>query len=309
MLRRDQLTGFATLLLVLLAGGAREAPTARESKFIRYVRSGDDGGRLETSIVSYRNADGAVVDLVGAVHIADLEYFEHLNELFRGYDAVLYEMVKPRGMDVPSRRDAGDETPRGRLSWVAMFQRFLKDTLKLRYQLDEIDYERPNFVHADLDAESFFELQDARGESFTKLMMRAMLKEMSGGGSSGRIPEATMGEIITALRSPDRARLLKIALAKQFEQMEDLLAGIEGPKGSVILSERNKVAMKVVADRIAAGDRRIAVFYGAGHLKGMDRLLTEEMGFTQIGAPKWLVAWDMTPPPATQPATAPALSR
>ena len=39
----------------------------------------------------------------------------------------------------------------------------MKSALKLDLQLESINYDRPNFVHADLDVESFNQLQAARG--------------------------------------------------------------------------------------------------------------------------------------------------
>ena len=51
--------------------------------------------------------------------------------------------------------------------------------LNLDYQLDDIDYTRPNFVHADLDAETFQQLQSERGESFAQLILTSLSKAMS----------------------------------------------------------------------------------------------------------------------------------
>jgi hypothetical protein len=59
----------------------------------------------------------------------------------------------------------------------------------------------------------------------------------------------------------------------------------------------------VLRERLAKGDRRIGIFFGAGHLRGMEQIMTSQMGFKQVGEPKWRIAWDMTGPPATQPAT------
>lgn len=282
------------------------------SKFIRFVPDQSGGGELQVSIVSYRNAEGVTVDLIGAVHIADPAYFSGLNQRFDSYDSVLFEMVRPRGMTrMPSTREANADAgaqppPRGgrSLGLVRTLQQFLREQLDLEFQLEGIDYDKPNFVHADLDVETFLEMQEQRGESMMKLMLQAMLRELGRGPRSGAA-QPNVFELLAALRAPDRARQLKLVLAKQFTQMEDLLGSWDGPKGSVILTERNKAAMKVLRDQIAKGDRKLGVFYGAGHLKGMERILTEEMGFRQAGEPQWLTAWDVTT--AEQPATAPAV--
>jgi hypothetical protein len=185
--------------------------------------------------------------------------------------------------------------------------------LDLSYQLDLIDYDRPNFVHADMDAETFFERQAAKGESFSTLLLRSFLNEMNrpaGKTHDGKTisPEVQGMALMGALLSPDRPRQLKLALGRQFEDLDAQIAGIEGPDGSVILSERNAAAMAVLRDQVAAGKKRIAVFYGAAHLKGMEKDIVGKMGFEPAAA-EWMVAWDIPPAPATQPTTKPAASK
>ena len=89
---------------------------------------------------------------MSAVHIAEESYYRDITKRFQADDAVLYEMVKPRGMAPPRPGQQSDHA-------VSRLQRFLKDKLNLAFQLDAIDYTRPNFVHADLDAETFQQLQ------------------------------------------------------------------------------------------------------------------------------------------------------
>src|SRR4051812_9115048 len=69
-------------------------------KFLRFVEE-KDGGRLETATATYKNDKGQTVHLIAAVHIADTGYFASLNKVFEGYDALLYEMVKPKDMGAP----------------------------------------------------------------------------------------------------------------------------------------------------------------------------------------------------------------
>src|SRR5213593_1660595 len=137
---------FAPLLaLSLLCCRTDAAPTTQASttEFMRYVENADGSGRLEVADIAYRNAGGVVVHLIGAVHIADPEFFDGLNESFRRYDALLYEMVKPRDAPAPRR---GAATAGASGSWIGTIQRIMKDRLKLSYQLDRIDYRARNFV-------------------------------------------------------------------------------------------------------------------------------------------------------------------
>ena len=162
---------------VEVAPGAPAAAADRKatlSQFMRFVDQGVAGGRLETADVVYVNDAGAVVRLVSAVHIGEGAYFKGLADSFRERDAVLYELVKPRDGAVPVPGVEREAT-----HGVAQLQRFLKDTLNLEYQLDQIDYSAPNFVHADLDAETFEKMQAERGESFATLMLQQLMKAMS----------------------------------------------------------------------------------------------------------------------------------
>jgi hypothetical protein len=274
------------------------APSTRPSplndQFLRYVPDDHGGATLQASVVTYRSAAGQTVDLIAAVHVADGAFYKSLNESFKSYDSLLYELIKPKDMNIAELHDP--DRPTG---WITMFQQFLKNTLKLQFQLEAINYDAPNFVHADLDAETFYQMEDQRGESITGLMIQSMLQEMMDPANDD--PTGGMGPLLLALSNPDKARGLKMMLGKQFGRMDDMLAGMEGPNGSVLLTERNKACMKVLADRLAHGDKKIGIFYGAGHLRGMEKILTGQMGFKQVGDPQWRIAWDMTGPPSTRP--------
>jgi hypothetical protein len=274
--------------------GPATRPAPLNDKFLRYVPDDHGGATLQASVVTYQNAAGQSVDLVAAVHVADGAFYKSLNESFKSYDSLLYELIKPKDMNIAELHDP--DRPTG---WITMLQQFLKNTLKLQFQLEAVNYDAPNFVHADLDAETFYQMEDQRGESITGLMIQSMLQEMMDPANDD--PTGGMGPLLLALSNPDKARGLKMMLGQQFGRMDDMLAGMEGPNGSVLLTERNKACMKVLADRLAHGDKKIGIFYGAGHLRGMEKIMTTQMGFKQVGDPKWRIAWDMTGPPSTQP--------
>jgi hypothetical protein len=101
-------------------------------------------------------------------------------------------------------------------------------------------------------------------------------------------------ELIAAFASDDSARALKYLLAQELEDVEYLLAGIEGGKdgkGSVIVSERNKQAVKVLREEIKKGRKRLGIFYGAAHMPDLERRL-RDLGFKKVKE-KWLRAWDV----------------
>jgi len=286
-MRRRILRPFPVVLLVLIAlvcprARAEGVDAAKDkSEFLRFVDDGRGGGKLETALATYRNRDGVTVHLVAAVHIADQPYYDGLNKTFKDYDAVLYEMVKPKNAPAPR---PGEERSG---SLISVVQRFMKDALDLQFQLDAIDYTRPNFVHADLDYETFEKMEEERGESIWTLMLRQMLKEML--DPPDNQPQFGLDDLMAALTSPDRSRQLKLLLGKQFSHIEDQMSGFGG---TVLITERNKACFKALDKQIDGGKKDLGIFYGAGHMSDMEQRLLDR-GFHKTGV-EWRVAWDLS---------------
>ncbi len=80
--------------------------------------------------------------------------------------------------------------------------------------------------------------------------------------------------MLVALFDAKRSHKLKQIMAEQFEGMDGMMEAIEGPDGSTIISERNKVALAGLKEQIAAGKKRIGIFYGAGHMPDMEQVET-----------------------------------
>lgn len=264
------------------------APTTQPEKFIRFVDRGVAGGELDTADVRFKNADGVIVDLVAAVHIGEHAYFESLNKSFVGYDAVLYELVSPKnsGPPMPGVTSANP---------ISQLQHFLKEALDLDFQLDVIDYSKSNFVHADLDKETFEQLQSERGESFASLMLKQLMDAWT---HPPKVvdPEQTIDDqlhdVVQIMCRPDAERQFKLLLARQMDSMEANAMGLGGADGTVIVTERNKAAFAVLSDEIMQGKKKIAIFYGAAHMPDMAKRLTA-MGFAPVDT-TWTQAWDLT---------------
>jgi hypothetical protein len=74
--------------------------------------------------------------------------------------------------------------------------------------------------------------------------------------------------------------------------MEEHALGLDGPQGSVILTERNKAAIAVLENMLDDEKKDIAIFYGAAHMPDLAKRL-ESMGFKPV-ATEWRMAWDLT---------------
>ncbi|MEO2049600.1 MAG: hypothetical protein ABGX16_23835 [Pirellulales bacterium] len=260
-------------------------PLAMQTAIVRYVpRKEGGGGNLHTG--NLQTGTGATVDLIGAVHIGDRAYYQQLNRRFRQYDALLYELVAPEGTQVPRGRGASSTNPLGAI------QNAMKSMLEVEHQLEQIDYTQPNFVHADLSPQEFMQSMKKRDEGFLKMYFQMMGQSIALQSQQAAKGESTDLDLFTALFAKDRARKLKIVMAKQFGSMEALLAGLSGPDGSTLITERNKRALQVLHQQQAAGKRKLGVFYGAGHLADMHERLQKEFHLIPVKT-TWIDAWDL----------------
>lgn len=309
----------ALALAVVAAGITRadDAPTrpedgAAENSFIRFVED-ETSAALQTAVTTYENADGVKVDLVGAVHIGDEAYYKGFNELFKNYEVVLYELVgKPEELDPEKQADAaGEEKEKENPKKNDMTAKILGGSqlallgvLKLQHQMTHVDYTPENLVHADVSWEKFREMQKEKGENlFTMLQssMKAQDKLAKEQRKKG-IKQPGLGESIAMLAALYKAARggdatdLKLIMGRQMEQAEHLMVHMENEKGgSVIITERNKVALARFDEQVAGGKRNLAVFYGAGHFPDMEKRLLEK-GF-QVKETKWRTAWDIRKAP------------
>jgi hypothetical protein len=286
-------------LLVPLAGSLAQAAEPKAAveerpKFLRLERTPDNELKaLQTAVAHYRPTDpekrDLQVDLIGAVHVGDKAYYDALNERFKKYDVVLYELVAPPGTRIPKGAKPGAHP-------VAMLQNGLKDMLALEHQLARIDYTPANLVHADMSPDELSKSMSDRGESVVSMMFRMMghgIAQQTKLEAQGKAPQL---DLFGALLDRDRAGAMKRMFAEQFESLEDMMQALDGPQGSAIITERNKVALAKLAEQIAAGKQKLAVFYGAGHLGDMEKRLVADFHLQRSGE-EWLTAWQLEKKP------------
>ncbi|MDP6929079.1 MAG: hypothetical protein QF412_05195 [Planctomycetota bacterium] len=274
---------------------AAEKSTETKSEFARFVKTGEDEGRFETSITRYENAKGQRVSLIAAVHIADAEHYDDLNQDFTTYDALLYELVAPEG----HRPKPGEKRSKGGLS---ILQTLLKNALELEFQLDRIDYSPDNFVHADLTPSGFQEKMKERGESILTFFLTSMQRQMDYMRKNADERENTPPEkfdLVSAFRSGYGRHSLRMMFAKQLKNLEAMAGGgdlDDENGGTVLLEGRNQRALEVLQEQLLKGKKDLGIYYGAAHMPGIERSLQKRMGFKKVEE-KWLIAWDISKRP------------
>lgn len=281
------------LLLVLVLVGLAAPSLAKEagSAHIRVARDGRGRPRtLQTAISHYLVAGGAQVDLVAAVHLGDATYYRALDRRFSGYEAVLYELI----LDVPKGQHTGGvEIPRdsGDASALSQFQLALCRLLGLKFQLYSVHYGAANFRHADLTASEFRAAMQKSGESPTGLLLRVLRMALESPDvlDDEALEQVDLVALLYRDPTPEEQRALRRALAGSFPRVEGLTAQIQG---TTLIAGRNARAMEVLARELKAGRRRMAIFYGAGHMADLEKRLLR-LPSARLVRREWLDAWTL----------------
>jgi len=283
------------LLIVLSVVNLTLAPAAvvlADDPTTEFVRiSTDDGGvarALQMSVITYvpaNNDQVPTIDLVSAIHIGDPSYYAELNERFRAYDVLLYELVAPENA-VASNRLAK------RKGFLSTAQIGLTKLLGLSFQLDEVNYDQRNFVHADLSPAELRKSMEDRGESLYVYFWRIFFASLD---EYARDPLGLQDlEVLSAMLSSDQDNSLKTMIAYEMTNIEQLQSILGEDSGSAIIGARNQRAVDVLRREIVAGAKHIGIFYGVAHMPDLEERLLDQLGL-RYHETDWIDAWQLGP--------------
>src|SRR5262249_24662438 len=276
----------ALLVLACRIPTLRAAGADSESRFIRIQRNENrDPVALQTAIAKYVPAggqQGVEIDLVAVVHIGEQAYYERLNKEFEKYDAVLYELVAPEGNKPPKGGEKSDNP-------VALLLQGMKLFLGLKYQLEIIDYQKPNFIHADLSPEGMKKAMKERGDDEMTIILGVIADFLRKKNLNADKPEPQAPDISPAdLLNPNKFKKL---MAQQFEDAGgDVSLG--GTIDRLLVEDRNKSCIKVLQQQLTVGKKKIAIFYGAAHMPDFEKRLKEDFGMKRTES-EWITAWNL----------------
>lgn len=271
---------------------ANDLPTKEPTKFLRMQYRGKEPISLETANTSYTNAQGLRVDLIGAIHVGEKSYYQKLNRQFDDYDVVLYELVAEEGTVIPKNaKREGASNP------VSFLQGSMQSMLGLESQLEQIDYTRSTFVRADMTPAQIAERMKERGDTAVTVALSAMadiLREAnlrSQQGEASSQANQAMQELSLMDLFGD-SKKLKQMMASQFVTTGSLDQSLGKTLNQMLILDRNAEALKGLTKQIAAGKKKIAIFYGAAHLPDFEKHLLDEFGLRR-DSQEWVVAWDL----------------
>lgn len=282
-----------TALIVTALTVTAQAEEVKAPPFIKVDKNeAGEVTSLDTGVVRYekKGTSSVTIDLIGVIHIGDRAYYNGLNNLFKDYDALCYELVAKKGTRIPrGGRKENEQHP------LAMIQKFAKSFLQLEHQLDVVNYQAENFVHADMSPQQMAKAMAKRGDNqltvalgvFADVIRKQNLQQQK--PATERSKQMTLEELLNLLLDPAGPKKIKRYLALQFGDPDAVNMGptIE----QLLIIDRNTEAMKVVKQQIEKGHDNIGLFYGAAHMPDFhERLL--KMGFKPVKV-GYVTAWDL----------------
>ncbi len=265
------------------AQAEKKAQAEERTDFLR-VSETEASTLLQTGVTRYEK-DGVIVDLLGAVHIADKAYYDQLNKAFTQYDSLLFEMVGGEAMQQEEKKQMEAKKKKdAQMGFLGKMYQIMADRLDLVGQKDGIDYSKDNFVHADLTLKEFNDMQKAKGESLLQLALKNAQNQAK---AKAKGPD-TMALLKALMKNDSDA--LKLAIVHTLGAGDDQVMALAG-KDSVIIGDRNVKCLEVMDAEIAKGKKKLGIFYGAAHFPDMEERMLKQ-GFKKTKH-IWLNAWDI----------------
>lgn len=253
--------------------------------------------RLSTSIVrfegTFRTADGSArpvsIDLIGAIHFAERDYYERLNAEFKNYETVVFELIAEKGFDAKDlavvKAKKAEKNDASLLGALSFFQQKLGDALGFVYQIDGVDYSAPNFKRGDADADDFL-VRLTTGDDLPDFFAGSAFDSLLA-SNAGRFE----GWALACALAKDKRLALRRLVADELARTE--LVVDPDAKETALIHFRNKIAINVAKKEIEAGKSKIAVFYGAAHLDDLARRIEATLEAPRRAEPRWIPAWTM----------------
>ncbi len=170
----------------------------------------------------------------------------------------------------------------------------LAKALGLEFQLDSIDYDRPNFRCSDMSMDQLQRALEAEGLDMTPL---------EGSLAASSLPGRITVFILRIVRTLDIffdgmiADALKVMLIELFSDeafLEQSLRQFGEGFARVLIEQRNQVVLddlKVILEN-EQDVRSLAIFYGAAHMPDMAQRLMGQLGYRPEGE-QWFTAFEV----------------
>ncbi len=225
------------------------------------------------------------MDLIATLHFGEKSYYNDLEQAFDQHDLVLFEGILPRKGQLSDNR-----------SPYNIQNRALAQQLGLEYQLDAINYRRGNFEHADLLWRECRKL--LRRHHLDSPFQRPVPEEFKQDGLDQQEFNRLTDEWDAEWHQDQLAAEPGLALRRS--AIDDMAIGFADSNSLVsqnplLVTERNKVALRVLRREFKPAKQHLAILYGVFHMLDFELHLFKDFGLGRLHE-RWLVAWDMRTP-------------
>ncbi len=259
------------LLLLTYAALAITATASQQSASYIKVSQSVETISLQTAAHCFQAPNKPTVWIVGVTHLGTKQYYQALQKFLDPCTVVYYEAIRqnesaPRVINEAQQAEirAGLSGPQPRLA----------QALGLTFQLNQIDYAKPNFINVDISFKALIQAyRDAKLDSKPLMMLLAI--------GESPLSEMLFNLLDSLCQAPAiRQTLLYVMISLMGD--ERLLTTIQNDHSiqglsQILLSHRNKVVIDYLKDALAQGTLSdkdsIALFYGAAHASELEERL------------------------------------
>lgn len=279
-----------------------------------YVRiDNTDSNRVQLQIAVRKfvppRRRGPVLWLAGVSHLGESNYYAALQKHLDAQTLVLFEGVGGQSDEGPTQTTgevtspdlAAQTEPSDDRNRASSLQFSLAAALGLEFQLEAIDYRRPNFRHCDLSVGQIRDLiaeqPRVAGEPGAGQSFEGLLKMMEGGSWLDSLLQIGL-RFISA--NPKLQGLAKLALIDTIAEIQGDPSKLQGlpPETKqlldVLLQKRNQNIVASLRNELKELKREdaVAVFYGTAHMPDLERRIREEFRYVPAGE-LWLTAFSV----------------
>lgn len=308
-------SGFLFLLPLCLILTACHTPSAHydpakpPEPYMRVTRMTNGAVSLDIAVREFHSTKHRpTIYLVAASHLGQPEFYTQLQSRLDTSGLVLFEGVRA-GEDRPDaavrkmpKRDPGEYS----------LQADLAKSLGLQFQLDAIDYERPNFQNSDLTITQIAAILNpppppgarkgpptAEQEDSGAAQFEELISAMDGSGFMGNVLQVALKFI----GSSEKMRaLVKLAFIETMGSLDGDMSNLEVPSPGlkellqVLIQKRNHAVLTDLQAVLAEKHppKSIAIFYGAAHMMDMETHLRDDLGYQPV-ATQWVQAFGVDP--------------
>ena len=162
-----------------------------------------------------------------------------------------------------------------------------------------MNYDRPTFVHADLDLEDIEKREVAAHGTFKGALGEGPgLAAATGTGDTAGMrsvyDDIVAAKAVAKSNPRERTRLMRRAYSRLLARTAEPAPGSTYPADmQVLVGDRDQHVMDVLAQQVAAGKRHVAVLFGAAHMLDLEHRLLAH-GYTRQSL-TWVTAWTVAP--------------